>query len=228
MPNDSMTRSRSVLTAAATIFVGAVMVVGGCGDDKSNGSNEDPRFDPATITIVVGDTIRFVAVSGDHTVTSGTGSADPASGQLFDEELDEDDEYRRVFSNAGSFDYYCIPHEDDGMTGRVTVSAASARTVEVFVSGIAFNPSTVEINPGDAIKWTVNGSHTITSGTDPLDPLVGDLFDEARNTGQTFTHTFNDLGSFAYFCRIHFGMGMTGTINVVERVNRTVEVEAKM
>ena len=219
-------RDRVGLAVAACALVGAVMLVGGCGDDKSNGSNLDPRFDPATVTIVVGDSIRFVAVSGDHTVTSGTGAADPNSGLLFDEELPEGDTYTRAFSTQGTFPFYCIPHEADGMTGTITVAAAAPKTVEVFASGSAFNPSTIEINPGDAVKWTVNGSHTITSGTGLADPLVGDIFDEARSTGQTYTHTFDDLGSFEYFCRLHVGLGMTGTINVVEREIQTVEVEA--
>ena len=219
-------RTRLVMGIATSAATALIFVLAGCGDDKSNGANLDPRFDPATVTIVIGDTIRFVAVSGDHTVTSGTGSADPASGLLFDADLPEGDTFTRVFNDPGLVSYYCVPHEADGMTGTVTVAAISPRTVEVFASGSAFNPSIIEINPGDAVRWTVSGSHTITSGTGLADPLAGDIFDETRTTGQTFSHTFNDLGSFAYFCRIHVAMGMTGTINVVERTNRTVEVEA--
>ncbi len=215
----------STLAIAACAMLGAVMVVGGCGDDKSNGADHDPRFDPPTTTIVVGDTIRFVSVSGDHTVTSGTGSDDPVSGQLFDADMPEGDEFLRVFNTVGTFNYYCIPHEVDGMTGQVIVNAAIARIVDVFVSGTAFNPDVVTLNPGDQVRWTINGSHTITSGTGPADPLVGDLFDETvSNT--VITRTFNDLGSFDYFCRIHFGMGMTAVVNVVERENETVVVEA--
>jgi len=225
MSNARVSRSSSTFAIAVCAMLGAVVIVGGCGDDKSNGGDHDPRFDPPTITIVVGDTIRFVSVSGDHTVTSGTGSDDPASGQLFDADMPEGDEFLRVFNTVGTFNYYCVPHEEDGMTGQVTVNAATARIVDVFVSGTAFNPEVVTLNPGDQVRWTINGSHTITSGTGPADPLVGDLFDETvSNT--VFTRTFNDLGSFDYFCRIHFSMGMTATVNVVERENETVVVEA--
>lgn len=225
MLNTRASRNRSVMVLATLLIAGAAMLAGGCGDDDSNGPAHDPRFDPANITIVVGDTIRFVSVSGDHTVTSGTGSDDPASGQLFDADIPEGDEYLHVFNTAGTFDYYCIPHEEDGMTGRVTVTAPTAKTVDVFVSGTAFNPDVVTINPGDQIRWTVNGSHTITSGTGPTDPLMGDLFDETVSS-EVFTRTFNDLGSFDYFCKIHFAMGMTAVVNVVEREYETVEVEA--
>ena len=42
-------------------------------------------FDPKDITIQTGDTVRWVWDSGSHTVTSGTGPADPESGNLFNE-----------------------------------------------------------------------------------------------------------------------------------------------
>jgi plastocyanin len=216
----------SVLSLAIPLF--AALIVGlGCGDDKSgNGGASGPRFDPDEITIVVGDTIRFVATSGDHTVTSGTGAQDPNSGRLFNADLPEGDEFRHVFNTPGTFDYYCIPHEADGMVGTVTVEAAEPKIVDVFVSGVTFNPEVVTINPGDQVRWTVNGSHTITSGTGPTDPNAGDRFDETVNTGSVITATFNDLGSIPYFCQLHFAMGMTGTINVVPRTTKTVEVEA--
>lgn len=209
----------------AIVALGVAVIALGCGDDKSSNGGSGPRFDPDEITIVVGDTIRFVSVTGDHTVTSGTGSDDPASGDLFDAVVPEGDDFVFVFNNPDTIPYYCIPHEADGMTGIVRVQAPAPKTVNVFVSGVAFNPKTVTLNPGDAVHWTVSGSHTITSGAGPTDPLVGDLFDEALGTGGEFTYTFNELGSFAYFCQIHFNMGMTGTVNVVERTTKTYEVE---
>lgn len=219
-------RARRFMLYLAPLSLGLAIISLGCGDDKSSNGGSGPRFDPDEITIVVGDTIRFVAVSGDHTATSGTGSDDPNSGDLFNAVIDEGDDFRYVFNSAGTVDYYCIPHEDDGMTGRVTVNAPTAKTVDVFVSGTAFNPAVVTLNPGDQIRWTVSGSHTITSGVGPADPLVGDLFDETVGNGSIYTATFNDIGSISYFCRIHFAMGMTGTINVVARTTKTVEVEA--
>jgi plastocyanin len=222
----SQFRARKFGTISAVLALGVALVAMGCGDDKSSNGGSGPRFDPDEITIVVGDTIRFVAVSGDHTATSGTGSDDPNSGALFNAVIDEGDDFRYVFNSAGVFNYYCIPHEDDGMTGQVTVNAPTAKTVDVFVSGTAFNPAVITLNPGDQVRWTVSGSHTITSGLSPTDPLVGDLFDETVGNGSIYTATFNEIGSIPYFCRIHFAMGMTGTINVVARTAKTYEVEA--
>ena len=44
-------------------------------------------FSPDALTVLVGDTVRWVHSSGSHTVTNGTGAADPAAGTLFDEAL---------------------------------------------------------------------------------------------------------------------------------------------
>jgi plastocyanin len=220
------TRARKYTSIFTVLALGATLTVSGCSDDKSSNGGSGPRFDPDEITIVVGDTIRFVSVTGDHTVTSGTGSDDPNAGDLFNAVVDEGDDFRYIFNSAGTVDYFCIPHEEDGMTGQVTVNAPTTKIVDVFVSGTAFNPATVTLNPGDQIRWTVSGSHTITSGVNPDDPLVGDLFDETVGNGSIYTATFNDIGSIPYFCRIHFAMGMTGTINVVARTAKTYEVEA--
>ena len=56
------------------------------------------------------------------------------------------------------------------------------------------------------------------------DPTVGDLFDQILTNGQDFTHTFTQVGTFAYFCRVH--AGMTGTVTVVQPTPKTVVVEA--
>lgn len=215
-------RKNSALAAGTVLTV--VLLAAGCSDDKSNNGGAGPRFDPDAITIVVGDTVRFVSVTGDHTVTSGTGSNDPNSGDLFNANIPQGDAYRHVFNNVGVIPYYCIPHEADGMTGTVTVTAPASKRVEVFASGAAFNPANVTINVGDSVRWTISGSHTVTSGVNASDPAAGDLFDEILSDQQTFTYKFEVAGVFPYFCRVH--LGMTGTVTVVVPASKTVEVEA--
>lgn len=217
-------RKRMISVLSAGTVLTAVLLASGCSDDKSNNGGAGPRFDPDEITIVVGDTIRFVSVTGDHTVTSGTGSNDPNSGDLFNANIPQGDDFRHVFNDAGVIPYYCIPHEADGMTGTVTVTAPATKTVDIFGSGAAFNPANVTINVGDDVRWTISGSHTVTSGVNAADPAAGDLFDEILSDQQTFTYTFDVAGVFPYFCRVH--LGMTGTVTVVVPTNKTVEVEA--
>ena len=221
------TRSRWLLPTTALVLLASVAIVAGCSDDEPSAPSNSPKFDPAQVTIVVGDTIKWTAVSGDHTVTSGTGSNDANAGDLFDEELPEGDTYTREFSTVGTFDYFCIPHEADGMKGKVIVTAIDIDTTQVSASGSSFSPANVHITVGDAVRWTSTGPHTVTSGTGSADPNAGDLFDKDPFTsGQTFVRTFNTAGTFQYFCKIHEGMGMKGTILVTEPTRQTVEINA--
>jgi plastocyanin len=79
---------------------------------------EDNFFAPANITVEPGTTVTWVQ-SGDnpHTTTSYDGLWDSGllpggSGQSFSFTFDE----------PGTYDYFCIPHEDLGMVGTVTVT----------------------------------------------------------------------------------------------------------
>lgn len=91
-----------------------------------------------------------------------------------------------------------------------------AATVHVTLSGFVFTPSTVSIDVGDTVHWDwVEGVHTITSGTSPEDPNVGNLFDIPNAiSSPIFSHTYTSAGTFPYFCRPHIQFGMTGTVNV--------------
>jgi plastocyanin len=83
---------------------------------------EDNFFDPAQITVEPGTTVTWVQ-SGDntHTTTSYDGLWD--SGPL---PGGSDESFSFTFDDPGTYDYYCIPHEDLGMVGTVTVSGAMA------------------------------------------------------------------------------------------------------
>ena len=79
-------------------------------------------FDPAEITIERGTTVQWIWNSGSHTVTSGTGAADPDVGSLFDEPLNNGSpSVSYTFDTTGDFPYFCRPHEGSGMTGLIHV-----------------------------------------------------------------------------------------------------------
>ena len=85
------------------------------------GPNNNDVFAPANITINVGDTVRWTFADDGHTVTSSTGNNCSRSG-LFDSGLvDSGAEFSFVFNEAGTFNYMCIPHCDDGMRGVIEV-----------------------------------------------------------------------------------------------------------
>jgi plastocyanin len=80
-----------------------------------------------------------------------------------------------------------------------------------------FSPPSVTIAAGDSVTWRWDGStsHTVTHGTSP-DPAQDPtrLFDTPLKSSGTFGYRFTSAGSYPYFCRPHFSMGMTGTITV--------------
>ncbi|MDE3088446.1 MAG: LysM peptidoglycan-binding domain-containing protein [Chloroflexota bacterium] len=88
-----------------------------------------------------------------------------------------------------------------------------ANTSVVIMQNIAFLPNPVTIQHGATVLWknvdSVN--HTVTSGN-PGAP-DGKFASDPLATGQAFSHTFTDPGTYPYFCQIH-GASMTGTIIV--------------
>lgn len=67
-----------------------------------------------------------------------------------------------------------------------------------------FIPYKVTVNPGDEVVWSNDdtAAHTVTSGT-AVDGPDG-LFDSSLfMAGATFSHKFDTLGVYDYFCMVH-------------------------
>jgi plastocyanin len=88
-----------------------------------------------------------------------------------------------------------------------TTAPAESR-VEVSIASVAFGPDEITVPLGTTVVWTNDEDavpHTSTSddglwNSGTLDP------------GESFEFTFDEPGTFAYFCRIH--PSMTATIIV--------------
>lgn len=104
---------------------------------------------------------------------------------------------------------------------------AGSGTPDSAVTGFAFYPSTITIDVGDSITWTIAGdAHTVTflSGAPqppPVSPAAatpsgGSTYNGTGLTnsgivppGQRYTLTFTTAGTFAYLCLLHPGMVAT-------------------
>lgn len=74
---------------------------------------ENNSFNPATVNISTGDTVRWTNLdTASHTVT-GTGT------NFRSEVLNQGDSYEFLFTDAGNYDYYCSIHPE--MRGTVVV-----------------------------------------------------------------------------------------------------------
>jgi len=65
-------------------------------------------------------------------------------------------------------------------------------------------PQDVSINAGDTVIWhnTDTAAHTVTSGS-PTDGPDGTFDSSLFMAGATFEVTFDDSGSYDYFCMVH-------------------------
>jgi len=65
-------------------------------------------------------------------------------------------------------------------------------------------PFSASIDVGAQVTWTNEdtAAHTVTSGT-PSDGPDGTFDSSLIMAGTTFSHTFNDAGTFDYFCMVH-------------------------
>jgi plastocyanin len=76
------------------------------------------------------------------------------------------------------------------------------QTAKVTIKSYSFNPSTVTINVGTTVNWTNEDSvtHTITSDSG------NELNSGQISAGQSYSHTFNQAGTYNYHCSIHYSM----------------------
>ena len=79
--------------------------------------------------------------------------------------------------------------------------------IEMEIVNFAFSQKTITVPLGTTVIWYNSDptSHTVTT----IDPL----FDSGTmSTGETFSYTFEQAGTYEYFCTIH--PYMTGTVIV--------------
>ena len=85
---------------------------------------QDYQFSPASTTIAVGDTIRWVNKgNAPHNTTSDTGAW--SSKQL----MNSGETYAFTFKSAGTYAYRCTLHAGQGQKGTIIVKAVAEGTL---------------------------------------------------------------------------------------------------
>ena len=91
------------------------------------------RFEPAELTTTVGSTVTWTNDSSEsHTVTAyataeeffasgGATSEDEARDAVADGLLDGGETFEFTFDEPGTYQYFCVPHEEQGMVGTIIV-----------------------------------------------------------------------------------------------------------
>ena len=115
--------------------------------DLINVEVRNNEFDPASITINVGDTVRWTNVEGFHNVNATTATF-PSNPEGFGNEVGAGWTFEHVFTIAGDYNYQCDPHASLGMTGDITVAVSTG------VSDLYTNTLIKEVYPIPAIDYT--------------------------------------------------------------------------
>jgi plastocyanin len=104
-----------------------------------------------------------------------------------------------------------LAHDMADMATPAAAPAEMAATAPntVIIDNFAFGPATVTVAAGTKVTWTNRDDepHTVVSADDPRVFKSG-----ALDTGDAFSFTFDQPGTYRYFCSIH--PHMTGTVVV--------------
>ena len=97
-----------------------------------------------------------------------------------------------------------------GGDGGDAPAAASAVTVKTFM----FQPDPIEVDAGSTVTWTNEDTavHTVTSG--PRSKPDGRFDERLAESGGAARQTFEEPGTYRYFCSLHSGPGMEGEVIV--------------
>lgn len=105
-----------------------------------------------------------------------------------------------------------------------TPSSTTQADYTVQVSNNKYTQANLTIKKGQTVQWVwVEGTHDVTSGTATIDPATmkptackedGKFTSGLLSSGATWSYTFNDTGTFPYFCTPHCTLGQIGTITV--------------
>src|SRR5688572_14675106 len=98
-------------------------------------------------------------------------------------------------------------------------AAADAAAGAVHLKLLSFTPDALDVPAGTTVEWVDDNpiAHTITSGAyevgaDGLrtsETPDGTFDGKVATTGDTFTFTFAQPGTYTYYCAIHKGMNAT-------------------
>lgn len=100
---------------------------------------------------------------------------------------------------GGGYYFYSKSYKPSTSNTTNTTSTQSVSTNTVKIVEFAFTPEVIKISKGTTVTWTNNGNliHRIASNSFNSNNL---------SSGDTYSFTFNETGTFDYHCAIHTSM----------------------
>ncbi len=123
-----------------TIVLTLGLVIPSYGQTTHDVTLSGGSFNPANLSIQLGDTVHWIWTSGTHSVESGTvvsgsgvhdgifRSGDPGTGLIYDLTFDQSFIDANPVTN-NEYPYYCFVHAFSGMVGQITVETSTVPAV---------------------------------------------------------------------------------------------------
>ena len=94
---------------------------------------------------------------------------------------------------------------------RAKPKAIAAASGSVTIADFTFSPTSITVDVGDTVTWNNNGPtpHSATANDGSFDTGI-------LKKGQSGSHTFNQAGSFSYYCRPHPYMKATVVVQAAQ------------
>ena len=98
----------------------------------------------------------------------------------------------------------CSEHQD-------LMGPRDGEVVEVELANFDFSEPELRIEAGTTVRWrnTTSSFHTVTP-----DGHTTWTEWQTAGSGETFEVTFDEVGTYPYYCSPHRGLGMTGNVIV--------------
>lgn len=90
---------------------------------------------------------------------------------------------------------------NSSQSSNTTTTTESAQTNAVTIKDFAFGPNSITVKKGTTVTWT--NQDTVGHDVAPVKPTDEFKQSEMLGKGETYSVTFNTVGSFAYFCSPH-------------------------
>lgn len=196
-------------------------------------SSDVSTFNPANVTVNVGDTVHWHNNSGKHNVHFANGTklgGDPVTHTATSNNWDA----QFTFTKAGSFKYWCDEHSDGtfGMIGKVVVVDPNAppKVTNLSAKPASFctNKSATCDKRGTKIKFTLSKAAKVSGQIRPKDgskPFKPIFTDKAKPAGKnSINYSGKDLKPRKYTLRVrakdaagHTSKWATTTVKVVNK-----------
>lgn len=153
-------------------------------------------FNPNTLNVEVGDTVKWIWVQGSHTTTSTT---IPSGAATWDHPINSGStSYSYKVTVAGTFNYKCTPHAAMGHLGSFTATApAPALSVSPSSQNVTSSAGNTTFNVISNSSWTASSNQswcTVTPSGNGNGSIVATYSANTSTTARSATITISVTG----------------------------------